>query len=226
MIGIIGAMEIEIQKIKEQIKDCTHTIKYNIDFYHGTLEGIEVVLVRSGVGKVNASFITTLLLSHFPVTCIINTGIAGGIFPAQSGDIVLADALCYGDVDVSAFGYDLGNIPEMPLLFPVSAILKEQCKKELHNMNATFHEGIVLTSDAFITATSMLLHQPKNTLAVEMEGAAIAHVCYRAGIPFLSLRFISDEVGSSLQQEEYLKFEQQASHTSANLCIQLIQAIA
>ena len=114
-IGIIAAMEQEIRILTEQLNHKEEIMKANQKFYEGKLADMNVVLVQSGIGKVNASIAATLLIEVFQVDAVINTGSAGGIGPGLSvGDLVLSEALAYNDADARAFGYAFGQIPQMP----------------------------------------------------------------------------------------------------------------
>ena len=117
-IGIIGAMEEEIRLIKANLSKLKEITHHQVTFYQGYLENREVILVQSGIGKVNATITTVLLVQQFNVDLIINTGTAGGVHKGlKVGDIVIADSLTYHDVDVTGFGYEKGQMAGMPALY-------------------------------------------------------------------------------------------------------------
>src|SRR5699024_5363507 len=123
-IGIIAAMEQEIKTLVEHLSDTKETIKANQRFYEGEIHGKQVVLVQSGIGKVNASIAASLLIQEFKVEAVINTGSAGGIGEGLSvGDLVISTELTYNDADSRAFGYTFGQIPQMPARYPASSEL-------------------------------------------------------------------------------------------------------
>ncbi|MDV8933149.1 MAG: 5'-methylthioadenosine/S-adenosylhomocysteine nucleosidase, partial [Carnobacterium sp.] len=114
-IGIIGAMEEEVILLKSKMTDTKEWTEAKADFIEGTLDGIEVVLVRSGIGKVNAAITTTLLLAKQDIDLVINTGSAGGIGQGlKIGDVVVSSEMAYHDVDATVFGYVIGQVPQMP----------------------------------------------------------------------------------------------------------------
>ena len=115
LIGIIGAMEPEVALLRQQISDVTTTELGSYTFYCGTLSGVNVVLVQSGIGKVASALATALLIQHFKPEAVINTGLAGGFDPELNvGDVVIGTEVRHHDVDVTAFGYEIGQVPQMP----------------------------------------------------------------------------------------------------------------
>ena len=130
-IGIIGAMEQEVAKIKEKMQDVTITSRARMDFYEGTLEGKKVVVVRSGIGKVNAGMCTQILADVFGVEAVINTGIAGSLNnDVNIGDIVLSTDVLHHDMDAIGFGYKKGQIPQMDeFSFPADEKLRKLAAK-------------------------------------------------------------------------------------------------
>lgn len=189
MIGIIFAMYSEAKDFLNNNK-LIQEIKYSKDFYYND----DIVVAISGVGKVNASFTTTILIKEFNVDKIINIGIAGGNSHMNVGDILLIDKIYYHDFDLTAFGYDLGEIPGIAKYFKASD-LKIELKK-----------GNVASGDRFITGISPL----NNIDCFDMETAAIAHVCFLCKIEIFSIKIISDVIGKS-KINDYEIFEKKAS---------------
>ena len=141
-IGIIGAMEQEVALLKQQIEQCvTHTYG-GYHFYSGSINGLEVVLVQSGIGKVAATVATTLLITHFSPDGVINTGSAGGFDPElEVGDVVISSELRHHDVDVTAFNYEIGQVPQMPPAFAAHAVMvaaAEQSVKQIGEVTVSY----------------------------------------------------------------------------------------
>lgn len=195
-IAIIGAMDEEIALLKEKIKNCTVTKKAQCEFYCGQLSGVNVTLVKSGIGKVAAALSTTLLLEYYPCDVVINMGSAGGLSPQLTvGDLVISSAVGYHDVDLTAFGYKLGQMSGCPELFIADKHfihLALACAKQ-QNINAV--TGLICSGDTFMNGDNALIqlkvHFP-DAIAVDMEAAAIAQVCFRYNTSFLIARAISD----------------------------------
>ncbi|MDR3335483.1 MAG: 5'-methylthioadenosine/S-adenosylhomocysteine nucleosidase [Treponema sp.] len=208
MIGIIGAMEDEITMLRLALENPRIETSGGFDFYTGDLGEKPVVLLRSGIGKVNAAVGCALLIGTYRPELVINTGSAGGIDPAlQCGDVVISDGLVYHDVDVTAFNYAPGQIPGMPQVFPVPEDLITHAEqvvdalKQEQVLPATFNHrrGLIGSGDVF-------MHEPERIAAVrrvfpdlkavEMEGAAIAHTCFLFKVPALIIRSLSDIAGT------------------------------
>lgn len=227
MIGIIGAMDEEVAKLKEEMEHVKVLTKASMDFYQGSIGGHEVVVVRSGIGKVNAAVCTQILADTFSVRCIINTGIAGSLrSEINIGDIVLCTDAVEHDMDAVAFGYPLGQIPRMDTLsFEADASLraaaKAACQKVLPDLGV--YEGRVVSGDQFVSdgQKKEWLLSTFDGLCTEMEGAAIGHVAYVNHIPFLVIRAISDKADNSASMD-YPAFEAMAIANSVKLMRELI----
>ncbi len=224
-IGIIGAMDNEVSFLRENINE-EHVNILGFDFYIGKINDNEVILSKSGVGKVNAAILTTLMVKEFEVDFILNTGIAGGYkIPCET--IVLADIISYDDVDASGFGYKPGQIPGMPYEFLPSPEYRLMIKKVLNNLGLGFVECKIYSGDQFVTTTDKILSfDPTKPCAFEMEGAAIAHTCIKLGVDFVVLRFISDDVLSPNQENDYMTFEQKMSNLSADICLKVLNQLS
>ena len=225
MIGIIGAMEVEIEQLRsELINEKTHHV-HGFDFYLGNLLGEEVVIVQCGIGKVNAAISTTLLIEKFQVSYLINTGVAGALDPAlRVGDIVLADALSYHDVDVTGFGYEYGQLPDMPANFYSDSILLRALQNAARVAGVEPVIGRIVSGDQFVESQQRIEaikeHYPR-ARAVEMESAAIAQTAHRMGVPFAIVRSISDGANDDAVST-YDEFVQEAGLMSANIIRHLI----
>lgn len=224
MIGIIGAMDVEIHSLLSEIKDYEIVNIGNLKFYKGKLFNKEVVIVKCGVGKVNAAFASSVLCLEFKVDLIITTGIAGGTKTLETKDICIANEYIYGDVDVTCFGYSYGQVPSEVKSFIVNEelILKINniLNKEFKNVkNVTF-----LTQDSFITTNSQIKIE-RDFLATEMESTAIAHIASKFNIQTIGLRIISDVIGKESQIASYDSFEEEAGHLSAKMCLYLVERL-
>ena len=227
MLGIIGAMDEEVAKLKEHMSDVEVITKASMDFYKGKLNGKDVVVVRSGIGKVNAAICTQILVDDFKITAVINTGIAGSLRnEINIGDIVLSTDALEHDVEATAFGYPIGQIPRMDTLaFEADKnliALAETCCAKVNPDIKTF-VGRVVSGDQFIASKEKKEWLVENFagFCTEMEGAAIAHCAYLNNIPFLVIRAISDKADDSAQMD-YPTFEALAIERSVKLMLEMV----
>ncbi|MFC4655051.1 MULTISPECIES: 5'-methylthioadenosine/S-adenosylhomocysteine nucleosidase [Rheinheimera] len=226
-VGIIGAMEQEIALLKAQIQDLQTTKIADYEFYSGSLNGTAVVLVQSGIGKVAAAVATTLLIHQFQPDAVINTGSAGGFDPELNvGDVVIASEVRHHDVDVTAFGYELGQVPRMPAAFTAHPQLIAAAEQSIQQLGfCKTKKGLVTTGDVFMCQPERIAKTRAEfpaMLAVEMEGAAIAQVCHQLHTPFVVIRSLSDIAGkeSPSSFEAYLEI---ASKNSSAMVIELLK---
>jgi adenosylhomocysteine nucleosidase len=231
MIGIIGAMHGEVQGLKEQMQNVTVTEKFGMEFYQGTLHNVDVTVVQSGVGKVNAGICATLLIDSFGADTLINTGIAGSLNNAiDIGDVVLSTDAVQHDVDATGFGkYAYGQIPGLDTVsFPADSrlvsIAEETCI--LVNPEIKVFRGRVVSGDQFVSDKNKKQWIIKNFggYCTEMEGAAIAQAAYLSKIPFLIIRVISDKADDS-SVIDYPEFEKKAIGHSVRLTSEIIKNI-
>lgn len=226
-IGIIGAMDLEVEHLKSEIQISRIVDKAGMEFYTGTLKGVDVVIVRSGIGKVNAGLCAQILADVFQVTHIINTGVAGSLnAKLDIGDILISRDALYHDVDVRIFGYQLGEVPQMGCReFKADKAMIEAAVSSCKEVNPDIHVevGRILSGDQFISDKAK-----KETLiadfqgdCTEMEGAAIAHSAYLNKIPFVIIRAISDKADDSAEMD-YPTFEREAAKHSAKLVEHMI----
>ena len=215
-IGIIGAMEIEVAALKEQMENVSLVNKACMEFHRGTLNGKEVVVVRSGIGKVNAAVCTQILVDDFKVDAVINTGIAGSLKnEINIGDIVVSTDVLHHDMDAREFGYPKGQIPQMNVFsFEADETMRSLAVECCHKVNPEIEvfQGRVVSGDQFI-ADSTVKAQIIEDFAgycTEMEGAAIAQAAYLNNIPFVILRAISDKADNSATMD-YPTFERKAA---------------
>lgn len=226
-IGIIGAMELEVEELKSAMTVSGIVKKAKMEFYEGTLNGASVVIVRSGIGKVNAALCTQILVDLFDVTHIINTGVAGSLNASLDiGDILISRDALHHDVDVTIFGYKPGEVPQIGVREFVAdeklvALAKAACEKVNPDVHAVI--GRVVSGDQFISGNEIkekLIREYQGDCA-EMEGASIAHGAFLNGIPFVIIRAISDKADNSAQMD-YPQFETAAAKHSAALVEELV----
>ena len=231
VIGIIGAMDEEVEKIKECLENVTIKTIASMDFYEGQLYDLNVVVVRSGIGKVNAAICAQILADVYKVTAIINTGIAGSLNAGINiGDIVLSEDTLQHDMDAVAFGYKHSVIPRMETSVfkgdgELIRIAKEVCVEELKDIQVFV--GRVLSGDQFISDKKKKdwLVQNFSGDCTEMEGAAIAHAAYLNQIPFLIIRAISDKADDSADMD-YSEFEAMAIQNSVMILKSMITKLS
>ena len=230
LIGIIGAMEVEVASLKEMMTDVTIRTKASMEFNHGYLNGKEVVVVRSGIGKVNAGICTQILVDDYGVDCVINTGIAGSLRnEINIGDIVISTDAVQHDMDVTPLGYTKGQIPGLEQLAFVAdeklcKTAVEVCKKVNPDIHVT--EGRVVSGDQFISSKEVKnrLIEEFNGSCAEMEGAAIAQGAYLNKIPYVVLRAISDKADDSATMD-YPTFESEAARHCVNLLQEMVKRL-
>lgn len=229
-IGIIGAMDEEINMLKEEMEGVNITDIASMSFYEGRLMGAPLVVVRSGIGKVNAAICTQILVDRYGVDLVINTGVAGSLRnEIDIADIVLSTDALQHDMDATGFGYELGVIPRMELsVFQADRNLiemaKSVCKELLPSVGV--HTGRVVSGDQFISDSGKKewLIKTFNGYCTEMEGAAIAQAAYLNHIPFLIIRAISDKADNSAEMA-YSEFEAIAIKNTHILLTGLIKKI-
>ncbi|HEO5470852.1 TPA: 5'-methylthioadenosine/adenosylhomocysteine nucleosidase [Streptococcus agalactiae] len=195
-IGIIAAIEEELKLLVENLEDKSQETVLSNVYYSGRYGEHELVLVQSGVGKVMSAMSVAILVESFKVDAIINTGSAGAVATGLNvGDVVVADTLVYHDVDLTAFGYDYGQMSMQPLYFHSDKTFVSTFEAVLSKEEMTSKVGLIATGDSFIAGQEKIDvikgHFPQ-VLAVEMEGAAIAQAAQATGKPFVVVRAMSD----------------------------------
>lgn len=229
-IGIIGAMELEVEALKSKLVDTKILTKAQMEFCEGELDGVHVVVVRSGVGKVNAALCVQILVDLFEVTHVINTGIAGSLnAELDIGDILISVDAIQHDFDVRIFGYALGELASMGVReFKADAAMAKLALETCAEVNPDIHAklGRVVSGDQFIcdAAVKEDLIREFQADCAEMEGAAIAHGAYLNNIPFVVVRAISDKADGSAEMD-YPTFEREAALHSAKLVEALVARI-
>ena len=230
--GIIGAMDTEIQMIREKMDYCRTNSLYGLTFYQGKIGSNDVVLAKCGIGKVNAARCAQILIDRSNPDYLINTGVAGGVGPdLRIGDMVLSTDLVQHDFRMNALGcvdgcQTLDGPKDRPTLFHADEALLCRFEKVAQEMagESAIHRGRISTGDTFIAdrETKKRLYDSFGALACEMEGGAIAQVAQAAGVPFLVVRAISDLADGSAS-ESYAAFEQHAAHLSARMLLKFLE---
>ena len=229
-LGIIGAMTVEVETLKEQMVDKKILQKAGMEFCEGLLEGCPAVVVQCGVGKVNAALCVQMLCDLFSVTHVVNTGVAGSLCAELDiGDFVISDDAMYHDFTVGPLGYPVGQVPGMDVLtFAADADLVQSAFNAAEAVNPGHARmGRVASGDQFVAdkATKAQIVADTGALCTEMEGAAIAHAAYRNGVPFVVIRAISDKADDSAEMD-YPTFEAIAAKRCASVTQQLAKNLA
>jgi len=224
MIGIIGAMEEEVAEILKLVEIYEKKDYQGYTFYEGVMNYHQVVVLQGGIGKVNAAISTTLLLTHYDIDVVINIGSAGGLHKDQNvGDV--SSGVIHHDVDVTAFGRALGEVPGMPCIFLPDEKLLACVQGILQEQNIPSHVGLIASGDQFIARKEQVAAIQKafpEAMCAEMEAASIAQVCHVFNKRFIITRSLSDvfDKGESpMQFDEYLK---KASMASAKMCYEIV----
>ena len=229
-IGILGAMDQEVALLQASLNNPEVVEWKHLTFYTGSLHGVEVVVVKCGIGKVAAAVATTALVDRFAPDYVVNTGSAGGFdTDLNIGDLVIATSVLHHDIDITHFGYTLGQAAGMPATYESDETLilaAEQAAEQ--SLDVTTKRGLICTGDSLIgsdEAAARLREAFPTMAAVEMEGAAIAQTCFMLSTPFLVIRSLSDIAGktSTVSFQSYL--EKAAKH-SAELVMQMIAVLA
>jgi adenosylhomocysteine nucleosidase len=228
-IAIIGAMEEEVALLRENIEERTQETVAGCEFTFGKMHGTDVILLRSGIGKVNAAMSTTILLEKYKPDFIINTGSAGGFNPALNvGDVVISTEVRHHDVDVTAFGYEYGQVPQLPAAFLADEKLRSVAESAALEMaEIQVEKGLIATGDSFMQdpkRVEFVRTKFENLQAVEMEAAAIAQVAHQFGIPFVIIRSLSDIAGKE-SEVSFDQFIDKAAHNSATLVMKMVATL-
>ncbi len=225
VIGIIAAMEPEINHIINSLKERVEHNINGIKVYEGIIGSHKAIVSQSGIGKVNSAINTTLLINSFSPDLIINSGIAGGSKELETSDFVIANSLTYSDFDCQVFNYEFGQVPGMPQYFYSDKKYKKLLEDFLIENNISFKNTDILTADSFRLSAKEIQNNVTSSFATEMEGTSIAQTCYKLKTPFLSFRIISDILDSENHIEEYSKFENECAELSSKVIVNFIGKI-
>ncbi len=217
-IAIIGAMEEEVELLRKEITTPTLTEIAGCEFIEGQIVNRDVILVKSGIGKVNAAIATTILLTKFNPDVVLNTGSAGGFKESlEIGTVVISNEVRHHDVDVTAFGYEIGQVPGHPAAYIADPALVDIARAAVDEVGRHAHTtGLIASGDTFMSDSNyveQVREQFPTMIAAEMEAAAVAQVCHQFGTPFVVIRALSDIAGkqSSLSFDEFLPIAAQHS---------------
>ncbi|WKC78129.1 5'-methylthioadenosine/adenosylhomocysteine nucleosidase [Borreliella turdi] len=235
---IVTAMDSELEQITKLMSNKEEILlkEYGLNkkILKGKLSNRNVITILCGVGKVNAGVWTSYILSKYNISHVINSGVAGGVISdkykdIKVGDVVVSSEVAYHDVDLTRFGYKMGQLTGLPQKFSANKNLvnkaKEAIKSKVRGSNS--YSGLILTGDQFIVPTyiNKIMENFKDVIAVEMEGAAIGHVSHMFNIPFIVIRSISDIVNKKANEVEYSKFLKLAAFNSAKVVQEILRIL-
>ncbi|ACD51916.1 5'-methylthioadenosine/adenosylhomocysteine nucleosidase [Clostridium botulinum] len=228
-IGIIAAMAEELEILLKDLNLEEKKEKANMVFHKGTINNKNVVAVVCGIGKVNSAVCTQILISEYNVDKVVNVGVAGGIGKdIYPGDIVVAENLVQHDMDTSAFGDKIGQIPRLDTFDfkcdkDMVAAAKKSCE-EISELNS--FTGRIVSGDQFVANLEKIqwLEKEFGAISCEMEGASIAQVCYLNSIPFVVIRSISDNANNGAHMD-YEKFTPIAVKNSTNILKNMLEKL-
>ena len=223
--GIICAMEEEIKALRAQLTNANEENIANMIFYSGQINDHEVVLVRAGIGKVQAGVTTAFLIENFKVDTVINSGSAGGIGTGLAvGGLVLSTGAAYHDASATVFGYKPGQLPQQPQIFEADQELLQAVSEAASQAGLQVKPGLIVTGDQFVSSQAQIAAIKEiypQALCCEMEGAAVAQVAYQFDKPFLIVRAMSD-VGDEDAGQSFDEFIIDAGKKSAQMILNLL----
>ena len=229
-IGIIAAEQEEFESILEEMKEEDRKEIYELTFVKGKIKEKTCILVKGGVGKVNAARATQILIDSFKPDYIINVGVAGGLNPMLNiGDIVIGETLVQHDFDITAFGHTKGYIPGVGDKIYSDKYLINKIEEAIGNQEErvyNYEKGVIASGDIFCTEIPMRdkIYAKFNAECVEMEGAAIAQVCSLCNVPFIVIRSISDTPNGK-NEVTYQQFIELASKRCANILKEFLKEL-
>ncbi|MGG1575836.1 5'-methylthioadenosine/S-adenosylhomocysteine nucleosidase [Fictibacillus sp. NRS-1165] len=228
-IGIIGAMEEEVIILRDKLSQRQDKTLAGCEFYTGKIDGLDIILLKSGIGKVNAAIGTTLMIEMYQPDCIINTGSAGGFHKDLNvGDVVISTEVRHHDVDATIFGYEYGQVPQMPAFYVPDADLVSIAVKSAKKVSGIqVAKGLIASGDSFMSdhdRVEYIRTKLAGLYAAEMEAAAIAQVAYQFDVPFVIIRSLSDIAGKDARVS-YDQFLNTASKHSAELILFMIEEL-
>lgn len=227
MIGIIGAMEVEVERLREQMEDPVKETVSGMEFVRGKLRGQNVVLAKSGIGKVFAAICAQTMAIRYGVTTLVNSGVAGTMTPElHIGDVAISTACVQHDMDTSALGDPVGLISGINIVeLPCDASLADGLEAAAKKAGVNCRRGLIASGDQFVAGERRnAILERFSPVAVEMESGAIAQVAYVNGCRFVALRVISDEADGSAQID-YPTFVKKAAATSSGLVLDWLASL-
>jgi len=229
MIGIIGAIDYELNYFFQHMIIARTEIIADKTFYIGKIKNHNVVIVKSGIGKVNASITTTILIDRFDARLIINTGVAGGLAPVEVGDIIIAKGISYFDVSLTEIDdVPYGQMGTDPLVVNISAENLEKCKNIFDKLGYKYLIGNLVSGDKFVTKKrdlAKIQKQVDGVLGVEMEGMAIALTAYKFNRPFVSIRGVSDIIDTPDQPKNYREVVKSVASKTSQFVLDFLEVV-
>ena len=224
-IGIVGAMAQEVEILVNLMTDKIVTKLASGTIYEGNIQGKQVALLQSGIGKVAAAMGTTALLQLAKPDLVINTGSAGGVAEGlKVGDVIVSTETQYHDADVTAFGYAKGQLPACPVTFVSDTKLVELVDRVATQLGQHVKRGLICSGDSFIQGGERLAQIKQDfpkVIAVEMEATAIAQVCHAFNMPFVVVRAISD-AGAGKANMSFEEFLPLAAKQSSDIVVAML----
>jgi adenosylhomocysteine nucleosidase len=232
MIGIIGAMDVEIEQLLRNMQDTKSKNIYGNQFITGVLADMHVVVAKSGVGKVNAALAAHTMIKEYHVSSIIFIGVAGALHPELNiGDMIVSTVCQEHDIDASILGFPRGTVPFQQISeYPADTNLVQIALKSASELawteSVTIRAGKVLSGDQFISDASLVkfLHQELAGDCVEMEGAAVAHVCHMTHTPYVVIRSMSDRADQKAPVD-FVQFTELAAIRSCELVTSMLHQL-
>lgn len=226
-IGIIGAMQIEVDNLKKHMTDTKEAQISGVTFTQGQVEGVEVVAAVCGVGKVFAAICTEAMILKYNVDCIINIGVAGTLCEELGVmDVAIANRVVQHDMNTSALGDPVGLLSGLNEIYlPADEKLNAVIEKCVMARNINYEVGTIVTGDLFLAkkSTKAHLHENFDAIAGEMEGGSIGQVCYVNQVPFAIIRSISDGKGAEM---DYATFAEKAAQVGIEVVLDVIKELA
>ncbi len=232
MLGLISALEEELALFKKHCEVDQVVTQAGVDFHLGSLADEKVIILKCGVGKVNAAIATQLLIDRFGVDSVVFTGLAGSLVPhLKRGDVVVSNFVVQHDIDLTAFGRRPGEIPELTRLIEADPGLVKRVTgaydriRETEQINGQLYVGTIATGDSFISDPDKIrwLQREFGAVATEMEGGAVGQVCQMNKVPFVVIRVISDGAGDGAAAE-FIFFLEEASQLTFRMTCEMLKA--
>ncbi len=233
MIGIICAMSVEVDALKQKMNNAETVTAASMDFVKGSINNVGAVCVECGIGKVNAAICTQLLIDLFKPAAVINSGVAGALCSDVGiGDIVVADYLVQHDMNLTALGDPRGKIyfssDDTAVYLPADAEISDRLFAACSSLEGTKTvRGKIATGDIFVSDVKkrLKINREFDSVACEMEGGAVAQTCRRNAVPFAVMRCISDDINNS-EGLDYMRFRQLAADKSISAVLKYIELLA
>mgnify|MGYP002624736246 CR=1 FL=1 len=226
-LGIIGAMQIEIENLKPSIEKQRFETISGVDFIEGEINGVPVVTAVCGIGKVFAAICTEIMILHFNVDHVINIGVAGSLVKdLKVFDVAVADSTVQHDMNSSAIGFEIGLIPDINIInFEADKRMRDAVVEVLSKKGIYYQTGVIASGDLFVDTEKQRqgIRQRFDAIAVDMEGGSIAHTCYVNNVPYAVIRSISDVDGSAM---DYNTFAAKAAEQSIGIVLDVIAKIS